>query len=183
MDKPIMAFTILKRNKPFLGHAFDVAQVDIRLPDGRERQYDLVDHPDSIAIVPVDQAGRIYFVSQYRIGSESELLELPAGVMEAGETPLECAGREIREEIGLAAKEMKQLGGFYLAAGYANEYMTVFLAKDLYESPLDPDADEFLNVSTMTIPEAYSHVKKGGFQDAKSLAALLLAQPFLQGKE
>ncbi len=175
-----MDFKILHRKERFLGHAFNVSQVEIRLPDGRERQYDLVEHNDSVAIVPVDQAGRIHFVSQYRVGSESELLELPAGVMEAGETPLECAKREIREEIGMAAKEMKPLGGFYLAAGYANEYMTIFLATELYESPLDPDADEFLNVSTMTIPEVYAFAQNGNFHDGKTLAALLLAQPFLQ---
>ena len=174
-----MDFTILNRKERFFGHAFNVSQVEVRLPDGRERQYDLIQHTDSIAIVPVDQAGRVHFVSQYRIGSESELLELPAGVMEAGETPLECAKREIREEIGMAAKEMKQLGGFYLAAGYANEYMTVFLATGLYESPLDPDADEFLNIKTMTIPEAYAFARGGNFHDSKTLAALLLAQPFL----
>jgi ADP-ribose pyrophosphatase len=175
-----MDFEILNRNERFIGHAFNVSQVGIRLPNGRERQYDLVEHSDSIAIVPVDHAGRIYFVSQYRVGSESELLELPAGVMETGETPLECAKREIREEIGMAAEEMQQLGGFYLAAGYANEYMTVFLAAGLYESPLDPDADEFLNISTMTIPEAYAFAREGKFHDGKTLAALLLAQPFIQ---
>jgi len=175
-----MTFTILNRKKQFFGHAFDVSQVEVRLPDGRERQYDLVDHNDSVAIVSVDRDGMIYFVTQYRIGSESDLLELPAGVNEAGETPLECAGREIREEIGMAAKKMKQLGGFYLAAGYANEYMTVFLATELYESPLDPDADEFLNVNKMSITEAYSRAAKGEFKDSKTLASLLLAQPFLQ---
>jgi ADP-ribose pyrophosphatase len=177
-----MDFKILSRTERFLGHAFNVSQVGIRLPDGRDRQYDLVEHNDSIAIVPVDQAGRIYFVSQYRVGSASELLELPAGVMEAGETPLECAHREIREEIGLAAKDMKPLGGFYLAAGYATEYMTVYLATGLYESPLDPDADEFLNVSTMTIPEVYAFAQEGHFHDGKTLAALLLAQPFIQNR-
>lgn len=175
-----MDFKILSRKERFLGHAINVSQAEIRLPDGRERQYDLVEHNDSVAIVPVDQDGKIYFVSQYRIGSESELLELPAGVLEAGETPLDCAKREIREEIGMAAKEMKQLGGFYLAAGYANEYMTVFLATGLYESPLDPDADEFLNLSTMTIPVAYAFARDGKFHDGKTLAALLLAQPFIQ---
>ena len=80
----------------------------------------------------------------------------------------------------MAAGKMQSLGSFYLAPGYTNEYMTVFLATELFDSPLDPDADEFLNVSTLPITEAYSHAHKGEFQDAKTLAALLLAQPFLQ---
>lgn len=174
-----MDFIILGKEKQFRGHAFDVATVRAKLPNGKEREYDLVQHPDSVAIVPVDENGLIYFVSQYRIGPESELLELPAGVMEAGETPLECAEREVREEVGMAAAEMQALGGFYLAAGYANEYMTVFLATGLYEAPLAPDADEFLNVRTFSIKEAYQLAQDGKLGDGKSLAALLLAQKAL----
>ena len=174
-----MQFTLLGKEKQYCGHAFDVAKVHARLPNGKERDYDLVQHSDSIAIVPVDQAGRIHFVSQFRVGSESELLELPAGVMETGETPLECAEREIREEIGMGAEEMQPLGGFYLAAGYANEFMTIFLAQGLYEAPLAPDADEFLNVKSFSIEEAYQMARSGKLEDSKSLAALLLAQKFL----
>jgi ADP-ribose pyrophosphatase len=174
-----MDFTILGKEKQFRGHAFDVATVSAKLPNGKEREYDLVQHPNSVAIVPVGQDGRIYFVSQYRIGAERELLELPAGVMEAGETPLECAKREVREEIGLAAAEMQELGGFYLAAGYADEYMTVFLATGLYEAPLAPDADEFLKVRAFPINEAYQMAQAGKLGDGKSLAALLLAEKAL----
>lgn len=174
-----MDFTILGKEKQFRGHAFDVATVRAKLPNGKERAYDLVQHPDSVAIVPVDREGKIYFVSQYRVGAESELLELPAGVMEAGETPLECAKREVREEIGMAAAEMQELGGFYLAAGYANEYMTVFLATGLYEAPLAPDADEFLKVRAFPINEAYQMAQAGKLGDGKSLAALLLAEKAL----
>lgn len=174
-----MTFTLLSKEKQYRGHAFDVAKIRAKLPNGKERDYDLVQHPDSVAIVPVDRDGKIYFVSQYRIGSESELLELPAGVIEAGETPLQCAEREVREEVGMAAAEMQELGGFYLAAGYANEYMTVFLATGLYEAPLAPDADEFLNVKAFPINEAYRMAQEGKFGDGKSLAGLLLAQKAL----
>lgn len=174
-----MPFTILGKDKQYHGHAFDVAKVHAKLPNGKERDYDLVQHADSIAIVPVDEAGRIHFVSQYRIGSESDLLELPAGVIETGETPLECAEREIREEIGMAADEMRPLGGFYLAAGYANEFMTVFLAQGLYKAPLTPDADEFLNLVSFSIQETYNMAREGKFADSKSLAALFLAEKFL----
>lgn len=175
-----MTHEILNRNKQFSGHAFDVSRLEIRLPNGREREYDLVEHNDSITILPVDEKGQIYFVSQFRIATEGQLLELPAGVLEPGESPLEGAKREIREEIGLAAGKMQELGSFYLAPGYTNEFMTVFLATELYDAPLDPDADEFLHVSTLSIPETYKLVQKDGFKDAKTLAALLLAQPFFQ---
>jgi len=174
-----MNFTILNKEKQYQGHVFDVAKVHAKLPNGKERDYDLVEHMDSVAIVPVDQDGRIYFVSQYRIGCESDLLELPAGVMEAGETPLECAEREVREETGMAAGEIWELGGFFLAAGYATEYMTVFLAQGLYDAPLAPDADEFLNLKTFSIEATYQMAREGQLKDSKTMAALLLAEKYL----
>lgn len=174
-----MPHKVLKTSKKYQGRAFDVAKVDVQLPNGKEKAYDLVQHGDSVTIVPVDGEGRLHFVIQYRMGSGDELLELPAGVLNKGETPLACAEREIREEIGLAAGKMQRLGGFYLAPGYTDEFMTVFLATELYDSPLTPDADEFLNVKTLSVKEAYNEAQAGDFNDGKTLAALLLAQPFI----
>lgn len=172
-----MPFSILNHEKQYQGHAFDVAKVHVRLPDGRERDYDLVEHGDSVTILPLGEEGNIYFVNQHRIGAGEELLELPAGVLNDSETPLECAKREIREEIGMAAKHFQKLGGFFLAPGYTDEYMTVFLATGLYDSPLDPDDDEFLDVKSLPVAEVYRQAVSGGFNDGKTLAALLLAQP------
>ncbi len=174
-----MHHKVLNTIKQYRGRAFDVARVEVQLPNGKDRAYDLVQHSDSVTIVPVDGEGRLHFVIQYRMGSGSELLELPAGVMEAGETPLACAEREIREEIGMAAGKLQRLGGFYLAPGYTDEFMTVFLATELYEAPLAPDADEFLNEKALSVEEAYHEAQAGDFNDGKTLAALLLAQPFI----
>ncbi len=174
-----MDYQYLGRKTRYEAHAFNVSQMHVRLPDGREREYDLVEHPDSVTIVPVDDAGNIYFVSQHRVGAGGLLLELPAGVVEDGESPLICARREIREEIGKAAGAVIELGGFYLAPGYANEYMTVFLGKDLSDSPLAPDADEFLNVVVMPVAEAFRRAAAGEMHDSKTLASLLLAQDHL----
>lgn len=174
-----MPFKILNREKQYRGHVFDVAKLQIQLPDGRTRDFDLVEHGDSVTILPVDAEGNIYFVNQHRIGSEGELLELPAGVLDDGEEPLTSAKREIREEIGLAAKKFRELGSFYLAPGYTDEYMTVYLATELYESPLDPDDDEFLDVVILPTKEVYRMALAGEFKDGKTLAALMLAQPHL----
>jgi len=174
-----MPFKTLGQKIQYHGHAFDVALVHVQLPDGRERNYDLVKHNDSITVLPVGSSGEVYFVNQHRIGAGRDLLELPAGVQEENEAPLTCAKREIREEIGLAAGTFKKLGGFYLAPGYAEEYMTVFLATDLYDSPLEADADEFLDVKSFPIKEVYQKALAGEIHDGKTLAALLLAQPLL----
>jgi len=174
-----MAFTELGRERKYEGHAFNVAKVHLRLPDNRERAYDLVEHGDSITILPIDAENQVYFVRQHRIGAGGELLELPAGVLDEEELPRNAAEREIREEIGLAASDLQELGGFYLAPGYTDEYMTIFLARDLYEAPLDPDEDEFLNVEVMSLQEVYQKALSGEFKDGKTLAALLLASKIL----
>jgi ADP-ribose pyrophosphatase len=170
-----MPFETLKREKQYRAHVFDVAKVFVRLPDGRERSYDLVEHGDSVTIVPIDAEGNIYFVNQHRIGADGDLLELPAGVLDPGEEPLVSARRELREEIGMDGT-FQFLGGFYLAPGYDDEYMSVFLATDLFESPLDGDEDEFLSVVKINKSEAYQKARTGDLQDGHTLAALLLAQ-------
>lgn len=167
----------------YRGRAFDVAKVRVHLPDKRRRTYDLVVHGDAVTILPVSAQREIYFVSQYRVGAGQTVLELPAGVIDGSETPLVCAQREVREEIGLAARRLQLLGGFYQTPGYSDEYMSVFLASDLYPAALAPDADEFLNVSVLSIEETYHRAFSGGFQDAKTLAALLLAEPLIRSSD
>jgi len=177
-----MPFTTLIRVKEYQGHAFDVVKIHVRLPDGRERDYDLVEHGDSVTILPIDDDGNIYLVTQHRIGAQDDLLELPAGVLDPNEEPLDCAKREIREEIGMAAEHFQKLGEFFLAPGYTDEYMTVFLATGLYKAPLDPDDDEFIDVTSLSTADVYHRALEGKIHDGKTLAALLLAQPQIYPK-
>lgn len=174
-----MEHQILSRKTVFQGHAFDVELVHLRLPDGRERDYDLVSHNDSVTIVPFDRDGSLWFVSQFRTGCECPMLELPAGVIDDGETPEDCAAREVREEIGMAAGKLTRLGSVYLAAGYSSEENHIFLAEDLLDSPLAMDEDEFLNVSCLPLSQVWEMAENGEFKDSKTLAALMLAKPRL----
>lgn len=175
-----MTQSILSRQTVFNGHAFDVEKLQVRLPDGRERAYDLVNHKDSVTILPLESDGSLWFVSQYRMGCECQMLELPAGVMDDGETPEVCAAREIREEIGMAAGELRLLGSVYLAAGYSSEINHIFLATGLTSAPLVMDEDEFLDVKRFSIEEIQELIEKGEMVDSKSLAALLLARAYLK---
>lgn len=154
------------------GRAFSVEEVNLALPDGRCKNYDRINHRDSATILPVDEENYIWFVKQYRMGSEKYLIELPAGVLDEGEDPLTCAQREIREEIGKAAKSWKQIGAFYLAPGYCTEMNYVFLAKDLSSSPLKMDEDEFLSTERYPVEKVIEMIKKGSIQDCKTIAAL-----------
>ncbi len=175
-----MTHTILSRKTVFNGHAFDVENLQVRLPDGRERAYDLVSHKDSVTLVPLDDDGNVWFVSQYRMGCECQMLELPAGVMDDGETPEACAAREIREETGMAAVSLRLLGSVYLAAGYSSEINHIFLATDLTLATLEMDEDEFLDVKRFSVGEVWKMIEKGELIDSKSLAALLLARAYLK---
>ncbi len=170
-----MEHKILSKETVFNGYAFDVEKLHVRLPDERVRDFDLVRHHDSVTIIPIDEEDNILFVTQYRMGSECVLIELPAGVMNDKEEPLDCAKREVREETGMAAGKMEHLGSIYLAPGYSSEINHIFLATDLYPSPLDQDDDEFLETKKIPIAELNTLVKRGKLQDGKSLAALYLA--------
>jgi ADP-ribose pyrophosphatase len=167
---------IRNRTRKFEGRAFNVEILDVDLPDGRQREYDLVDHPNSVTIIPVDNDGNIYFVKQYRMGSESALLELPAGVMNEHESPQKCAAREIREETGMAAGLLTRIGAVYLAPGYSNEMNFIFLAKELTEDPLQEDEDEFISIHAYSPGDVQRMIRSGEIQDSKTLAALYFMQ-------
>jgi len=174
-----MAFETLESELMYQGRAFDIRRDKVRLPDGRTTLLDVVEHIGSAVIVPVDDDGNLYFVRQYRHAARLDMLELPAGTLEPGEDPLVCAKREIREETGMAAGNIREIGGFYLAPGYSTEFMRVYLATDLRHDPLEADADEFLSVEKISTAKAMQLAESGGLPDAKSLAALLLAKQFL----
>lgn len=158
------------------GRAITLRVDELRTPDGRTVRYDIVQHHGSVIIVPVDENGDILFVRQYRHAAGADMLELPAGTLEPDEAPDVCAAREIREETGMEAANIKEIGQFYLAPGYSTELMHVFLATGLSENPLEADDDEFLSVEKLSLAEALKLAASGNLADAKSLAALLLAQ-------
>jgi ADP-ribose pyrophosphatase len=175
-----MPFELLKSEIVFSGRAFTIRCDTLRLPDGHETRLDIVEHVGSVILLPVDDQNNLLFVRQYRHAAGLDLLELPAGTLNEGETPEACAQREIREETGMAAGKLEYLGGFYLTPGYSTEYMHVYLATNLHHDPLEADADEFLTVEFFPLATALAMARRGGIPDAKSLAAILLAQSFLE---
>ena len=174
-----MKFELLNSETTYRGRAFSVRRDDLLTPDGKTVKYDIIEHVGSVIIIPVDANGQMYFVRQYRHAAQIDLLELPAGTLEPGEAPSLAAAREVREETGMAAADLREIGSFYLAPGYSTELMHVFLARELTHSPLAPDADEYLSLETMPASTALHLAESGQMQDAKTLAALLLAKPYL----
>lgn len=175
-----MKFQLLRSEKIYQGRVFDVRLDELLLPNGKRVSLDIVEHPGAVTMVPVDDQGAIWFVRQYRHSTGEVLLELPAGSLEEGEPPDECAGREMREETGMSAGELQKIGEFFLAPGYSTEFLHVYLAIDLRPAPLQPDEDEFLSVERLPIAQVYAMIEAGKFRDGKTLAALLLARPHLE---
>jgi ADP-ribose pyrophosphatase len=175
-----MPFELIKSEPLFQGRAFKIRRDHMKTPDGRETRFDIVEHGGSVIIVPVDDQDNLLFVRQYRHAAGMDLLELPAGTREVDEPFEDCAAREIREETGMQAGTLKKIGEFYLAPGYSTEFMAVFLAADLKHAPLEAVEDEFLSVEKIPVGQALAMAEHGEMPDAKSLAALFLARPYLK---
>lgn len=174
-----MDFKWIDEEVLYHGRVFDLARVRYQLPNGKEHAYDLIKHHGAVTILPLDDQGRIWFVRQYRIGAQQMLLELPAGLLEEGETPEASAYREVQEEVGMAAGTLQRLGEFFMVPGYSTEKLVAFLATGLSESVLPADDDEFLEREAVPVKEVYERIARGEIQDGKTLAVLLLAQPYL----
>jgi len=169
-----MRIELERSEKKYLGRAFDIRQDFIRLPNGSVKQRDVVEHPPAVTILPIDEENNIWFIRQYRHPVDEVLLELPAGVMDEGESPIGTAQREIREEIGMSANYLELIGEFYLAPGYSTELMYIYLARELSEAPLPADDDEFIRIEKIPIHLAYQTEYLRQLRDAKTIAALFL---------
>jgi ADP-ribose pyrophosphatase len=172
-------FEFLRSESLLEGRAFKIRRDYLRTPDGRETKYEIVEHGGSVVMLPIDELGNLVLVRQYRHAAGIDLLELPAGTRDGGESYESCAAREMREETGMAAGRLEKVGEFYLAPGYSTEFMAVFVATDLTPDPLPGDADEFLQVERMPVQEALRMAERGQLPDAKSLAALFVARQSL----
>ncbi|HUF38163.1 MAG TPA: NUDIX hydrolase [Anaerolineales bacterium] len=166
--------TVLASRLVYTGRVFRVRSDRVRLPSGAEPTLDVVEHGGAVVIVPRLDPDRLVMIRQYRYAAGTDLLEFPAGTLEPGEDPGACAQRELREETGYAAQTLKALGGFYLAPGYSTEYLHIYLADGLSESPLPGDEDEILHAEIKTLSEIEQAARSGEIEDAKSLAAFYL---------
>ena len=162
------------------GNIINVRVDTVRMPSGRDATREIVEHSHAVCIVPIDNEGNVVLVRQYRKPAEDALLEVPAGGVEDGEISEEAVLRELQEEIGYTADHLEHLSSFWVAPGWATEYMHAYLATGLRESRLDGDEDENIEVVRLRFDEAVSMLKTGEINDGKTIAALLLAQPLLE---
>jgi ADP-ribose pyrophosphatase len=157
----------------FEGNIVSLRVDDVALPDATRSKREVVEHAESVAVVPVLENGGIVLIRQFRLPAGGVLLEIPAGVVEPGESPAECGQRELAEEIGCAAGRLAPLFSMYLAPGYSTELIHLFVAAGLMPAPQAPDADEFIEPTVVTPEEARRLIADGAIRDAKTIAGVL----------
>jgi len=157
------------------GAQFELVTEAIELPNGRTVDLDLVRHPGAAAVVPFLDENRILMIRQYRFATGGEILEIPAGKLDPGETPETCAARELLEETGYRAGRLEKLGAIWTSPGFTNEVIHLYSAFDLEVAEQQLEPDEIIELVPMTLTQALETIRRSAIFDAKSATALLLA--------
>jgi ADP-ribose pyrophosphatase len=155
------------------GRIINLREDTVTLPSGRTGKREVVEHKGAVAILPVRENGKIVLVRQFRHATDEVLLELPAGGLNAGEDPRDCAPRELVEECGLRAGKWTLMFSCFLAPGYSSELIHIFLAEELQDVPAEPEEDENLDIGEYSLDELMQLIDEGKVRDAKTLAGLL----------
>lgn len=143
--------------------------------DGSIRRREVVEHNGGVFICAFTNDGKILLVKQFRYPISQELYELPAGKLEIGEDPFECAKRELEEETGHIAKEWEDLGFIHTSPGFSNEKLYVFKARDLVKTQMNLDDGEFLEPIELTKEEIFDMIKENKITDAKTICGVFKA--------
>ena len=158
----------------------------VRFPDGSVGDLEMIRHPGASAVVPFlsDPNGddpQVLLIRQYRYAADGFLLEIPAGRLDAGEDPKDCAVRELKEETGCTAGRVDHLFTMYTTPGFTDEKIHLFMATGLVSGEPKHEADEFLDLEPMLLSRALELVEAGEIKDAKTALGLLFAAGFRAG--
>ncbi len=164
----------LSRKYHFKGKIMNIREDEVELC-GRKTTREVCEHCDGVAVLPVTDDGEIILVSQYRYPFELEILEAPAGKVDGDEPHFDCGVRELSEETGYTADEMKYLGFVYPSPGCMTERIHLYLATGLHEGQAHPDEGEFLQVKKIKLTDALSMCDEGKIDDAKTAVLILRA--------
>ncbi|HWP50482.1 MAG TPA: NUDIX hydrolase [Clostridia bacterium] len=163
----------LNSRKIYDGRILSLRVDRVLLENGREAVREVIDHQGAAGIVAFDEEGKLLMVRQYRYPVGQELLELPAGKIDPGETPLQCAARELQEETGYCARKLTELGRVYPAAAYDVEMVHLYYAEGLTPVQQNLDEDEFLSVEHVDFDEAVRMVLDDEILDSKTQIGIL----------
>lgn len=162
----------------YAGRVIRLQLEEVELPNGKSAKREIVKHPGAVAIIAVTDENKIVMVEQYRKALERTIVEIPAGKLEKGEEPADCALRELEEETGYECKSLDLLVSFYTSPGFSDEIVHLYIAKGLSkkENAAALDEDEFINLEELTLDEAIQYVKEQKIYDAKTVFAVQYIQ-------
>lgn len=170
---------IIKTIPIYNGKILDLQRNLVSLPNDELAFREIVKHKEGVCIIPVID-DEIIFVSQFRSGAEKILLELPAGIVDENESPLDAAIRELQEETKYSSTNITYLGGYYSSPGFTNELVHLYLAEDLFESPLQEDTDEFIELFRYNTKQIKRLLTSNSIADMKTALGLMM---FLNAKK
>lgn len=163
----------IKSDLVFEGCIMKVYKDSVSLGEEGTAFREVVRHKGATAVLAVDKDGKAYFVEQFRYPIGKAVFEAPAGKIDEGEEPLECAKRELMEECGVSAKKWTALGPMLSSPGFCDEVIHLFLAEELSESEANPDEGEFLDVLKLPVKEVLEKIRKGEIPDSKTQILVL----------
>ena len=166
--------------RSYTGRIIAVDTDTVRFPNGSTGELDMIRHPGASAVVPFlsEPSGddpQLLLINQYRYAAEQYLYEVPAGRLEPGEDPRDCAIRELREEAGCTARSIEFLTTIYTTPGFTDERIHLYLATGLERGETAHEADEFMTVETMALSQALRLIEEGSISDGKTVVAILFA--------
>lgn len=157
----------------YRGRILDVARETHCMPDQRNAQFEIIQHPGGAAALPILADGQVILIRQFRPAAQGYVWEIPAGRLEPGEEGASCIERELIEEIGYQATTLKSLGFIYSSVGFCNEKIYLFLASDLTKTATALEPDEFIEPQVTRLEKALAMIEDGQIVDAKTQIALL----------
>jgi len=169
----------IKSRRIYQGKIINLRVDEVLLPDGKKASREIVEHPGAVAAVPLLPDGKVVLIRQFRKAVEEIIYEIPAGKLELEEKPRQCMERELEEEIGYGAGELKELISYYPSPGFSGEIIHLFLATHLQKKQQNLEGDEFLEVVILKFAEALRMIKEGKIKDGKTIIGLLLAKQLL----
>ncbi len=181
LDLTLMEHQVTSQIK-YKGRFIQLLEDLVELPDGKFATREYVNHPGGVVIIPITKSGEIIFEYQYRHPVKQIMLELPAGKIEPNEDNLLSAKRELLEETGAYSNNWTFLGESYPCIGYSNEKLIFYLAKDVEIRKAQLDEGEFITTHQINTNEAFELIYSGHITDGKTIAAMVLYQGFLMGK-
>lgn len=169
---------LISEKEKFACSLFSVTEEVAIAPDGFEIKRNIIHHPGSAVMMAMDDRKRILLVRQFRLPARQYLWELPAGKLDEGETPLQAAKRELKEETGYRAKTWKKLASYYPSPGFLAEKMTIYLATDLTDGEATPMEDERIERRWFSGREIDSLIREGRLHDGKTMIGYLTWKRF-----